>query len=450
MSDLSLKIPFDFTPKQWRVINFRAPKLPNCLPQIEILGILGEYGGGKTFIAMVRFLLCCLANPFIEGEHSSGDEPMSAIVGPTLGDLKRGALAQFRRVCPEELIYKERLYGEHQDFQLINGHRIVLQSAVGALNGTSLCQIAVDEIQEDCYSVRKWKNYQGRVRDKRATWLNCMASGIADRGHVEDLFRDKPNPTGNRFVTMLFPEDNPHLAEGYVQELIASMPASMERDPDGWLMPHGAMYPTFSSKYNLDVQTRVGELLELPASIGVDFGRQGAVVAGVRVGDALVICHQIITDRLDAEAIAEAIAESPINLVPGVSAICVDPTAESDQLKWIEQYLPGVEIVQQSHGPYFREKTGIRAVDRAVRDAHGVVRLLVHPSLAGDPSKRGVVEMFRAWRSDKPKDRRYEHVGDAVRYLVCHELPLPHVKKSTPIVTGDPKALHRATPLERY
>lgn len=449
MTDLQLRRKVRLSPKQRRVLEFRAPHRDGE-PQIEICGILGEYGGGKTYVAALRFLAVCHDNPFEPGKHSEGNEPLSGIVAPTFGDLLKGALVEFRKICPDELIFKERLYGPEPHIQLTNGHKILLYSAEGAMNGPTLCQIWADEIQERIYD-GKWDNIQGRVRDKRAQRLNVQASGIAQRGHVETIFR-RPN-TENRLTVLLFPEDNVgNMAKGYQHELRASQPASRERDPDGWMIVQEAMYPKFSRVRNLRMppgmeNVSVNSLRSRPTSFAVDLGAKAAVVFGqpctalvstglygpdgqplMKLEPGLLLVAQFIPDNMrNAEQLAKVIKQrARWNFEPGISKIFLDPTAEPDQVVHFRNHFPGVEIIQIKRGFYHKEDNGVRAVDRAILDGNGDVRLFIAPTLEKDPSGRGVVEMFSSYLLAKPKDKKYEHAADVVRYMTQWFLRLPN------------------------
>ncbi len=468
--ELDFSREIEWAHKQWMGINFRAPPHPDTgFPQIEIVAFLGEFGGGKSFAAAARFFLVCCANPYVEGVHSGDDRPMSAIVAPTLGDLKKGPLKQLRILLGDSwqhVVVKERLYGEHQDLELFNGHVILCYSAKGALNGPSLCQIWVDEIQERCY-LGQWDNYQGRVRDVRASWHNVQVSGIAERGFVEDVFR-LPEPVedrtpmcatdgvkGNRLTVLLFPEENEdNLAAGYTDELDESQPGSRKRDKDGWLLPVGAMYPTFSRDEHVRLPpgekgTERSDFTARATSLSIDFGRKAAVLFGqhvrlpqvrgkkLRDRNAMLLVDQRMPDNKDAEELADAVRR--LCWIRGVdkprakhwmldkrtSVICLDPTTEPDQVRHFRRKFRGIRIVVRREGFYSRETNGVRAVDRALQDKRGTVRLFVAPWLRSHVSKRGVVEMFSGYLAAKPKDKVYEHAGDVVRYLVQQFVPLP-------------------------
>lgn len=467
--NLDLDLGIEWSEKQWAALTFRAPPHPTTgEPQIDKVAFLGEYGGGKTFSAAARFFLVCAANPFVHGVHSGEDRPMSAIVAPTLGDLKKGPLKELRKLLGDawdSVVIRERLYGEYQDVDLVNGHRIVCYSAKGALNGPSLCQIWPDEIQERCY-IGQWPNYEKRVRDVRSPWLNVQVSGIAERGFVEDTFRlREKHPEGiefttvdgglgNRLTTLIFPEDNKkNLGSGYIDDLEDRLPASRQRDEDGWLLPQDVMYPSFSRDRHVRIPpgvkgARKSDFTGVAASISADFGRSGALMWGLpfrarvrrsKDRSGLFVVDQRMPDNMDAEEMAQLArrhswirgvdkpSASKWCIDPKRSVICLDPTAENDQVRHFRKAFPGVRVIQVQRGFYHKEENGVRAVDRALLDMHGNVRLFIAPWLKQDPSTRGVVEMFSGYLSTKPKDKHLEHASDVARYLTQHWVPLPSV-----------------------
>lgn len=439
--ELNADLGLRWSPKQWDALTFRSPPRPDGETPVDIVGFLGDYGGGKTFPAAARFLACCLSNGFVHGEHSGDDPPMSGLAAPTLGDLKKAPWIAIKKVLgpvADNIIVKERLYGEYQDVELVNGHRILFYSANGATNGPTLCQFWADEIQENAFEGR-WDNYLGRVRDERATWLNLQVSGLATRGYVEDLFRDKGDKPNMRTV-LLFAEDNPRTATGWRDEM--ALLKTRERDEDGWLMPEGVLYPTFSKKRNMTPPPAVAFpnrllLRRWPMSLSFDFGRGAAVAwftpwtVPVDTGRkrpelrrGILFTDQIMPDEREAEEVVAMAAARPWLIQRRGSVICVDPTAQVDQINHIKRAFPGVPIIQHRDGFYFKNDNGERAVTRALRDGRGNVLLYILPELIEDESGRGIVKMFSDYRTNRRKDQRYEHAADVVRYAVQHTLPL--------------------------
>jgi len=472
-------------PKQARAVYFRSPRHPDTGEmQIDNVGFFGDYGGGKSYAMMVRTLLGAWANPFDHEVHSGDNPPMTGLVAPTFSDLKRGPLAQLSRVLgknEEKVVARKVEYGQDQHWELVNGHKILLYSAAGAKNGPTLCQIATDEYQERCY-LGQWDNLKGRVRDLRSPWLNVMASGIAQRGHVQDAFQlperdpesglpfcSRDDDTGNKLTVLLYPEDNDHLAAGYVEGMQGRSGERRTRDQDGWLLPLDALYPSFSRRHHLRMPPGMeslgrSDLQRLPVSVAVDPGRKAAViwfmpvripVPGKKPVRGILIVDQWMPRDMDAEEIAMQIPKRGWRIEPATgrgeeSVICFDPDVKADQVRHFTERFQARPVVHRS-GFYMREENGERAVQRALRGADGVQRLYVAPWVhhvsdedAGhepDKGRRGVVEALGGYLATRRKDRWLEHAADVIRYAVQYACPLPK------LATGiDPTA---AAKLER-
>lgn len=425
---LEIALNVEWSTKQWEFIVWRAPPDELGRPRIERACALGQYGGGKTFAAAGRFLAVCFENPYIHGAHKQGDLPMSGIVAPTMAGLHQGALRELLRICDPRLIADRRLYGIHQDITLINGHVIKLYSTKGAIEGPSLCQIWCDEIQHPSY-VGKWANIRARPRDARARRLNLQVSGIAQYGEVERLFRKPPSPSFN--LVMFRTADNLKMAAGQLEMMLDSVPASeMDTDADGWQPPRNVCWPKFSALANMSVAPLINdEIYKLPASAGVDLRRHAAVIISVPWstkggGKGLLLLDQLLPENQSAEQIVASMRATRWIFGEG-SVLCLDPTASIDEVNQFRRGFPKARVIQAKTAPYNEARVGRRAVDRAICDARGVVRLFVHPRLNG-AHERGVVETIRSYSELKLKDDRFEHMADAARYLVQHELPLPN------------------------
>lgn len=439
-----INLDLEVSRAQYDILTFRAPPTADGEPQTEEVGILGEYGGGKTRIGAERYMIVCADNTGIGTER---DPLMCGISAPTGTGMTNGPLAAIDKVInrmtggvPERLVMKDRR-GNTKDPHILlrNGIKIILYTGRGALDGPNLFQFWADEIQDSCY-VGQWANMIGRVRDKRARRLNAQASGIAEEGYVAQIFRNPPKD-GCHCTKLLFPEDNEvNLSFGYADRVKAASAGGRRRDPDGWMTPDLLFYPMFCRERNIDPVTAPREsLYPRSTDLSIDLGARAAVTwwqpvqiecdwgtLGWKTETGWLCVDQWLPNDLDADAIANIAKDFPWAVTAGVSEIHLDPTAESDQVKAIARAFPGVRINMTVRNTlYWDNEPGERAVARAVLDMHDNTRLFVHPDLVADPSGRGVVEAMRGYKRDKPQDKKLEHVADTVRYLAAHRMPLP-------------------------
>lgn len=448
-----------WSPTQREIIQFRAPPAADGLPQVEIVGILGEYGGGKTYAAARRFLKVCSENP----SRSPSEPLMSGISAPTFTGLMNGPVAAFLRLCPPSWIRKNRTRDTRDPHIILrNNHKIILYTGRGALDGPNLVQFWADEIQDNSY-VGQWANMAGRVRDPRGMRLNAQASGIAQEGYVAQILRNPPQD-GRHLTKLLFPEENAaNLAHGYVDLLKSYSAGGRQRDPDGWMTPEGLFYPAFCRERNIDPIGMPRESLYSRATdISIDLGARAAVTwwqpvpvecnmgSNPRETQTGWLCvDQWLPDDMDADKIAAIARDFPWKIQPGVSQIHLDPTAAEnpDQVRAVRRAFNGVHVIMAVKGSfYWFNEPGERAVARAVLDMHDNARLFVHPDLVSDATGRGIVEAMRGYRRDKPKDKKYEHVADTVRYQVVHRMPLPRhgvPEKDNPVLEERLRAAFR-------
>lgn len=414
--------------------------------KLLVIGCLGEWGGGKSMIAMILFLALCILNS--DPTQTDPDMlPCSGIWAKTEDDVKRSTVAELLQIVPPELI-RERT-DEYILWEF--GHKTWLYSASKSAEGASLTHALVDEIQDQKYR-KVFGNIKARPRADRAKLRALICVGLSERGPVEDIFRTPEEDEGQIiFYRMMYPEENPGMPPGYALSLRAGQAGSKrKRDKQGWLIATGVMYPTFSTEDNIDrARERWPDraaLTDLPISIGIDQGQWASAVIGVDVpievlvpdpkknvlvlkqATGLLLIDQVVIDNCGegqlAIAVAERIREMDYCVKAGVSILAADPTLLPQQMDSWRAAIPGLVHVQIKEGPYKLEKNGRAAVDWAIRDGVDQVRLFVHPKLIG-ANARGVPESLRGYRADKPRDKFFEHTADAVRYLVQVKLPLP-------------------------
>lgn len=434
--ELSITLPLILSAKQHHLATFETGN-----EEIRFTVALGSYGGGKSLVAALAYLKHVAANAFIPGIHEDGSPPTSGIVAPSFSDIMQGPYKQLRRIASDDLIANEKLYHPYYEIEWVNGHVTKLCSAKGAINGPSWTGVWVDEIQEKPFKAA-WHNIQARVRDGRvermartqtgyekAGRLEVIVSGLATRNHVEDLFRyhDKPN---QRLMILETKDNQQNLGGNAVEELKARMPdAVFEKDSEGWVLPQNVAYPWFTTQNNVDSETDLATLLDRPVMLGVDLRSHAAVVFMIpgaftwsQGQPAGLIVDEWLPENYSAAMIATEIKSGrfPWRIAPNHSAICMDPTASIDEVRAFEKAFPGVPVFQYRKGPLSEARNGRRAVATALRDERKITRLAIAGKLDGD-HERGCGRMFREW--DGRRDGRFEHVADAVRYVVQHGIP---------------------------
>ena len=442
MSSLQLVVeqPFIFNEKQLQLLHYKYDNINDeGKLMLDVYAALGQYGGGKTFIAACKYFHMVSCNPYIEGLHTEDAPPTSGMLAPVISDILNGPYKTLKQIVPPEAILKERLYPPHYYITWFNGHRTILHSTKTEINGPSWVGAWADEIQFKRYA-DIYYNLQSRIRDaraekpissfaqekfgqERAGRFFLIVSGLATRNHVEDLFRYQEGR--NRKSIVVQTEDNKVNLGGSVDELKKALPASyFDVDSDGWQQVSGVLFPRFTNEnFAKESEYPLEDLVKYPISMGIDFRRYGANVYGVRLKDndgdyKVIIIGEWLPEAHSAEMMVKVnkTGRFPWDWrrigVPG-SGLFPDPSAAIDEIRHFEDGFK-CKATRFLKGPLSASDTGNRIVDWAICDGEGKRRLLVHESCkTGEP--RGVVRMLREWTGER---NDYEHIGDATRYLV--------------------------------
>lgn len=420
-------------PAQWEAFNFIHDV--DVSSPLRILAALGGWGSGKSRSCAQAFIAGCTRNSYSSAYGQTN--PRSAVLAPTYRVLKQSTLVQIDSVLPREFVMRRRGL-PHNDILLANGHLIELHSGAGELEGASYCNVWIDEIHHPNFDARKYLNYQARARDPLAHSLAVMVSGLPETGWVRDMF-DVPS-SSTRKTIMCATQDNSHIRPEVIQEFLASCPSGAEQRLLGgeWMPPVGAVYPQFDSKVHIiERECRKVE----PVHLSFDVGNFAAVIIAQDIGvtlknvigrteqgKGLLVCGQMLPDGMSVDQICYQIRTRTDYVVqPGVSTICVDPTTDRDELAAIRRHFPNVRVVRKERGDAtYPVETGIRFMQRALRDALGNVRIFFSKSLVGTP--RGILDAMSRYRYREDsdivvKDNTRDHVLDACRYLVAEQLP---------------------------
>jgi len=428
--------------KQYQLLRFITREDGGAL---RIAAMLGGWGSAKTNGSAQAFLAGCILNPW-RPEYGANN-PRSAILAPTFRILKQSSIVQLDAVLPRELVMRRRGL-PHNDILLTNGHLIELHSGAGELEGASYCGVWIDEIHHPNFEQRKYLNYQARARDPLAKRLFVIVSGLPETGWVRDTFDQPSSPS--RLTLLNATRDNPHIKPEVIEEFLASCPSGEEERLLGgeWMPPVGAVYPQFdSATHVVERELRDAE----PVHLAFDVGNFAAVVVGQEIPvtvrnivgqpsteKGLLIGAQYLPDNMSVDQVCYFLRTRTGHLVqPGVSIICVDPTTDRDELAAVRKHFPGVRIVRRERGDAtYPIETGVRYVQRGLRDALGNTRLFFSRSLQG--TARGILDSLSRMRRHEVtgeivKDNLRDHVHDALRYMVCEVLP---AERPRPVVVS--------------
>lgn len=423
------------TPSQQRFLDSRA----------RTAALLGGYGSGKTATGAEKALDLIAANPGCSG----------MIVAPTYGQLEKAALRAFfdheapdDGACPKEWISEVNIGKRY--FLHPNGARTYWGSADSprSLEGQNLAWFWLDE-PGDC-KLRSYQVLVGRLRDKRAKWVQGFVTGTPRPGWMWGEFNSgKPE---QEIIHCSTRENAANLAPGTVENLERTYSAREARvliDGEFGLLV-GAVLEEFERKHHLidwkyDPRFRTLETWDFGARRpAVQWWQQlpaGTPIPGrgfAPAGGAYVIFDEMVPDGTTTERLA---GEAKLRGYRVEKLYC-DPAGDGTQSAVGLTDVAVLKEIRCSNGqPPIRWTTeprlrhipyGIRLLQGLLRNTKGETRLWVAKSLADPKKKRGVVKDFEGYAYPEAKDGRpvgdeplkdglHDHSIDAARYLAIGE-----------------------------
>lgn len=424
-------------PHQWDAFTFEGARVKPDEPPMARINLLGGWGSGKTHGAARVALKAALRNPWTPA-YGEDNNPTGIIVAPTFRILKQSTMQQFDQLCPRNLI-KRRRGPPHNDILMANGFRWVLYSGEAQIEGLTLCAAWVDEIQHPVFSggSNRFLNLMARIRDMNAATLFAITSGLPEAGFVRDTFGHQ---APDMRTILCATTDNPYIPQVTLQAFYDACPSGQEKTLLGgeWMSPPGMIYPQYDA--NTHIPGMEGNP-DVPTHLSFDVGNYGAVLFGqdiqvktrnvigrTQADKGLLIVDQLLTtnESVDRQCYL-AKTQTKWQVVPGRSVITVDPTTRRDETLAIRKHFPGVMVVKRERGhENFPIETGVRQVQRGLKDALGNVRLYFSPVLRGQPL--GILDGIQRYRRNETtgepvKDNLRDHVLDALRYMVCECIP---------------------------
>lgn len=417
----------------------RAVRAADAASPVTTLGILGGWGSGKTSAEILVALVSAVQNPWrpVYGMN----RPTTLMITETAKVLRDSLYAAIATVLPEGVIIRETRQPAW-DLELANGHVFALRSDAGAIEGLSVCTTIVDEVHKVA-NKGDWINYSARARDPHAAKNLVVAAGLpVDNGWLREEF-DRPGDATRECILMRT-TDNTGLSRAYVADLLSRVSDKERRTylEAEWQTHDGAIYDFDSRAHIVDDTGDANAIVHL----GLDAGHRGAVIvaqarpmilADGRQGTRIHVVDEIYPDSTTAEAaIREFLARGwrVASSQPGRpgTCVCVDPKVSDDQILGITRAFAErglrVDIIKRGRGdPAEAVDYGIRAVQAALRDAAGNVRLTFSSKLSRSHERAILVGLPKyRWdpRTRLPvKDNQTDHALDAMRYLVCQLLP---------------------------
>jgi len=224
--------------------------------------------------------------------------------------------------------------------------------------------------------------------------------------------------------------DNPYLPADYVSSLERNYPPQLVKaylEGEFVNLVSGTVYDRFDREKHLcDVADAESE----PLRVGVDFnvGNMNAVVA-IRSGDGLVVVDEVVKEH-DTDALAKELLRRYPNrrifVYPDASGSARSTNATRTDIQILESY--GMSNQSPKANPPVRDR--IASVQALLENGKGEVRLKISPSC------RKLIECLELQsytdKGEPDKESGYDHMNDALGYLVWRERNPLHAKAGRP------------------
>ena len=383
----------------------------------QILGISAGYGAGKTRALCAKAVMLAAAN---QGFIGCVMEP----TGPLIRDIWQNDFEQFLEAYEIPYTFRASPLPEYM-LHLPGGDTKILCRSFenwSRIIGLNLAWVLADEIDTVTPSIanKAFPKILGRLRAGNVRQFGAASTPEGFRWMWNTFGSDEAKARPDRHLIKMRTADNPHLPPDFIERLEANYDPSLLRaylDGEFVNLTTGQVYDRFDR-----VKHVVSELPDTdrePLRIGVDFnvGNMSAVIA-VRLGSSLLVIDEI-SGAHDTDALAqEVVRRYPhrrMYAYPDASGGNRSTNASQTDVQILESY--GMSNQSPRANPPVRDR--VAAVQALLENGKGQVRLQV-----SETCKR-VIECLELQcytdKGDPDKDAGFDHMNDALGYLVWRE-----------------------------
>ncbi|MGI9313561.1 MAG: terminase large subunit domain-containing protein [Luminiphilus sp.] len=386
----------------------------------RILGLVSGFGAGKTYGLCAKAINVAAANiGFVSALFEPVAPMLRDILVRSMDDLlEQIGLPYDYRVSPlPEYVLKFK-EGEHT---------ILLRTMEtwNRIRGQNLCAVGFDEVDT---TNRRTAEQASRMALARLRSGNTQQFYVATTpegfGWAWETFERNSAP--DKRLIRARTADNPHLPDGFIDSLLANYPEKLIKaylDGQFVNLNTGAVYDRFNR--GTHICEPPSELKDEPLRVGLDFNIQNmSAVIAVRISGCLHVIDEI-SGAHDTDALAKEIkGRYPFNKVfiyPDASGGNRSTNATRTDIQILESY--GFSNQSPKANPPVRDR--VAAVQAALENGKGEVRLKV----AACCGKTIESLELQCWteKGDPDKDAGYDHMNDALGYLVWRELNPLHM-----------------------
>jgi hypothetical protein len=383
----------------------------------EILGISAGYGAGKTRALCAKAVMMAAAN---QGFIGAVMEP----TGPLIRDIWQNDFDNFLDQYNIPHTFRASPLPEYTLHFAGGDTKILCRSFENwsRIIGLNLAWVLADEIDTVAPSIanRAFPKILGRLRAGNVRQFAAASTPEGFRWMWNTFGSDEAKARTDRHLIRMRTIDNPHLPPDFIKRLEANYDPSLLRaylDGEFVNLTTGQVYDRFNREKH--VIAELPDFSEEALRIGVDFnvGNMSAIIA-VRLNNKLLVVDEV-SGAHDTDALAQEIVRRypgrRMYAYPDASGGNRSTNATQTDIQILESYSMGNQSPRAN--PPVRDR--VASVQALLENGKGQVRLQVAASC------KRTIECLELQsyteKGDPDKDAGFDHMNDALGYLVWRE-----------------------------
>ena len=390
----------------------------------QIIGLSAGYGAGKTRALCAKTLALSIAN---QGFVGCVMEP----TGPLIRDIWQNDFEAFLEQYDIPYSFRASPLAEYV-LHLPGGDTKILCRSFenwSRIIGLNLAWVLADEIDTVTPSIaeKAFPKILGRLRSGNVRQFGAASTPEGFRWMWNTFGTEQAQQRKDRKLIRMRTADNPHLPQDFIERLQANYdPSLLQAYLEGQFcnLTTGQVYDRFDRTKH--VITDIPDVSDEPLRIGVDFniGNMSAVI-GVRLGNKLLLIDEI-SGAHDTDAMAQEIRrrfpDQRVYMYPDASGGNRSTNASRTDIQILETY--GFSNQSPKANPPVRDR--VASVQALLENGKGEVRLQVAANCKRTIECLELQSYTEA--GDPDKDAGYDHMNDALGYLVYRDFSMLHAR----------------------
>jgi PBSX family phage terminase large subunit len=383
----------------------------------SILGVSAGYGAGKTRALCAKAVHLAMAN---QGFIGVVLEP----TGPLIRDIWMSDFDDFLEMYDIPYTFRASPLPEY-NLHLPGGDTKILcrsfenwQRIIG-INGAWILADEIDTVNP-AIANKAFPKILGRLRSGNVRQFAAASTPEGFRWMWQTFASEDGKGREDRRLIRMRTQDNPYLPPDFIERMQANYdPQLLKAYLDGEFvnLTTGQVYDRFDRAKHVAVQ--MPDISREPLRIGVDFniGNMSAVIA-IRVGKSLYVVDEVSCAH-DTDALAQKIKahypDHKIYVYPDASGGNRSTNATQTDIAILESY--GMSNQSPKANPPVRDR--VAAVQALLENGKGEVRLKIAASCIKTIECLELQSYTE--KGDPDKDAGYDHMNDALGYLIWRE-----------------------------